>query len=89
MKYFVSLMSPVTQRHGVPHAPRPGELPNCQVLQSYPGPEGKKQYNDITMSPLSPPEGTQKRVVEVIRDITRRKHLEEALQESQEETRLC
>jgi two-component system, NtrC family, sensor kinase len=70
--------------------PMPRVLESCQtdqVLQWHQGPDGTKQYNEITMSPLFPPEGTQKRVVEVIRDITRRKHLEEALEQSQAETR--
>ncbi len=66
-------------------------LDDCQthqVLQSYSGPEGTLHCDEITMSPLFPPEATQKRVVEVIKDITPRKQLEEALQQSQAETRL-
>ncbi|MCX5892554.1 MAG: PAS domain-containing protein [Deltaproteobacteria bacterium] len=39
------------------------------------------------MSPLDPPEGTKKRVIEVIKDVTPRKRLEEALQSSEERTR--
>ena len=38
------------------------------------------------MSPLFPPEATQKRVVEVIKDITPRRQLEVALEQSQDET---
>ena len=45
------------------------------------------RYDEITMSPLCPPEGTRKRVIEVIKDITPRKQLEEALQGSEEKTR--
>ena len=45
------------------------------------------RYDEITMSPLCPPEGTQKRVIEVIKDVTPRKQLEAALQSSEEQTR--
>lgn len=65
-------------------------LESCQTtqgLQRYPAPDGTTHFDEITMSPLFPPEGTQKRVVEVIKDITNRKHLEEALEQSQAETR--
>ncbi len=48
---------------------------------------GTIRYDEITMSPLCPPEGTQKRLIEVIKDITPRKELEEALQSSEERTR--
>ncbi|MCK9376512.1 MAG: PAS domain-containing protein [Syntrophobacterales bacterium] len=48
---------------------------------------GTIRYDEITMSPLCPPEGTQKRLIEVIKDITARKELEEALQSSEERTR--
>ena len=45
------------------------------------------RYDEITMSPLCPPEGTKKRVIEVIKDITPRMQLEEALQSSEERVR--
>ena len=70
--------------------PLPRVLESCQtvqVLQRYPGLEGEMRCDEITMSPLTPPEATQRRVVEVIKDITPRRQLEDALQESQEETR--
>ncbi len=70
--------------------PMPRVLENCetvQVCQWHASPEGMIRVDEITMSPLFPPEATQKRVVEVITDITARKQLEEALQRSQAETR--
>ena len=69
--------------------PLPGVLESCQtvqVLHHCPGPDGTMQCDEITMSPLFPPEATRKRVVEVIKDITPRKQLEEALEQSQSET---
>ncbi|MFA4902170.1 MAG: PAS domain-containing protein [Desulfobaccales bacterium] len=48
---------------------------------------GTIRYDEITMSPLCPPEGTKKRLIEVIKDVTPRKELEEALQSSEERTR--
>ncbi len=59
----------------------------AQVLQRSANPDGTVRYDEITMSPLCPPEGTKKRVIEVIKDITPRKQLEEALQSSEERTR--
>ncbi|MCL4501263.1 MAG: PAS domain-containing protein [Deltaproteobacteria bacterium] len=76
-------------RKGMP-CPLPRVLESCQTVQAtqcHPGPDGTMQCDEITMSPLFPPEGTQKRVVEVIKDITSRQLLEEALQQSQAETR--
>ncbi len=70
--------------------PMPQVLESCQTtqgLQRYPAPDGTTHFDEITMSPLFPPEGTQKRVVEVIKDVTDRKHLEEALGQAQAETR--
>ncbi len=70
--------------------PLPGVLENCQtaqVLQSFANADGTMRFDEITMSPLCPPEGTKKRVIEVIKDITPRKELEEALQSSEERTR--
>jgi|GEM_PF-222932 len=58
-----------------------------QVLQQYLAPDGTTRYDEITMSPLCPPEGTQKRVIEAIKDVTPRKQLEAALQNSEEKTR--
>ncbi len=47
----------------------------------------RMRYDEITMSPLCPPEGTKRRVIEVIKDITPRKQLEEALHGSEERVR--
>ena len=58
-----------------------------QVLQRSANADGTIRYDEITMSPLCPPEGTKKRLIEVIKDITPRKQLEEALQSSEERTR--
>lgn len=70
--------------------PLPEVLEGCQpiqIVQSYHDPDGKTLYDEITMSPLYPPEGTKKQVIEVIKDITMRKQLEDALQMSEETTR--
>jgi PAS domain S-box-containing protein len=70
--------------------PLPGVLEHCQtaqVLQTSANADGTLRYDEITMSPLCPPEGTKKRVIEVIKDITPHKQLEEALQSSEERTR--
>jgi PAS domain S-box-containing protein len=64
-------------------------LESCQTVQVFHqclGPDDKTHCNEITMSPLFPPEATQKRVVEVIKDITPRRKLEVALEQSQSET---
>ncbi|MGP7970315.1 MAG: PAS domain-containing protein, partial [Desulfobaccales bacterium] len=70
--------------------PLPSVLETCQtaqVLQTLANADGTLSYNEITMSPVCPPEVTKKRVIEVIKDITSRKQLEEALQSSEERTR--
>ncbi len=59
----------------------------AQVLQSYPCPDNTLRYDEITMSPLCPPESSRKRVIEVIKDITPRIRLEKALKSSEEMTR--
>ena len=67
----------------------PGVLESCQtvqVLHHCLDPDGKRHCDEITMSPLFPPEATRKRVVEVIKDITPRRKLEVALEQSQAET---
>jgi PAS domain S-box-containing protein len=67
--------------------PLPSVLKNSQTVQNlhpFPNPDGTLRYDEITMSPLCAPEATRKRVIEVIKDITPRKHLEEALQSSEE-----
>ncbi|RJR38663.1 MAG: PAS domain-containing protein [Deltaproteobacteria bacterium] len=69
--------------------PLPRVLESCQTVQvlhcsSF---EGTGRCDEITMSPLFPREAAQKRVVEVIKDITSRKQLEAALDISQAETR--
>jgi PAS domain S-box-containing protein len=72
------------------HCPLPKVLEECQpsqIIQGYQDGEGKTRYDEITISPLCPPEGTKKRIIEVIKDITLRKQLEEALQTSEETTR--
>jgi two-component system, NtrC family, sensor kinase len=58
-----------------------------RVLQCHPGPEGTMLYDEITMSPLCPPEGRRKRVIEVIKDVTAHQQLADALLESEEKTR--
>ncbi|MHB8069587.1 MAG: PAS domain-containing sensor histidine kinase [Desulfobaccales bacterium] len=70
--------------------PLPRVLESCQTVQAVHqclGPGGTMRCDEITMSPLFPPEATQKRVVEVIKDVTSSKQLENALQQSQAETR--
>jgi PAS domain S-box-containing protein len=57
------------------------------ALQHFPNAAGCSLYTEITMSPLCPPEGQQKRVIEVIKDVTARQQLEQALQTSEEQTR--
>ncbi len=72
------------------HCPLPKVLKDCQptqIIQGYKDVKGKTRYDEITMSPLCPPEGTKKRIIEVIKDITLRKQLEEALQTSEDTTR--
>ena len=63
------------------------ENQTTHVLQRFPGADGCSYYSEITMSPLCPPEGRRKRVIEVIKDVTARQQLEEALQKSEEQTR--
>lgn len=72
------------------NCPLPKVLEDChpsQIIQGYQDGKGKTLYDEITMSPLCPPEGTKKRIIEVIKDITLRMQLEEALQTSEETTR--
>ncbi len=84
---FHQFEEPCDQK-GLP-CPMPRVLENAkpvQVLQRSTN-GGTIRYHEITMSPLCPPEGTKKRLIEVIKDITPRKELEEALQSSEERTR--
>jgi two-component system, NtrC family, sensor kinase len=70
--------------------PLPEVMEKCQtvkVLQRFDNPDGTPRYDEITMAPFCPPEGTKKRVIEVIKDITPRKELEEALQDSEARVR--
>ncbi len=70
--------------------PLPEVMKTCrpiQVLQRFDNGDGSSRYDEITMAPLCPPEASQKRVIEVIKDITPRKRLEEALQGSEERAR--
>ena len=70
--------------------PLPEVLEKCQgvqVLQRYDDADGTPRCDEITMSPLYSTEGTKKRVIEVIKDITPRKQLEEALKGSEERVR--
>lgn len=72
------------------NCPLPQVLESCETVQTLHHcctMDGEVRCDEITMSPLFPPEATQKRVVEVIKDITSRKELEEALKDSQAETR--
>jgi two-component system, NtrC family, sensor kinase len=67
--------------------PLPSVIENHQTVQElhpFPNPDGTLRYDEITMSPLCAPEAAQKRVIEVIKDITPRKQLEEALQNSKD-----
>jgi two-component system NtrC family sensor kinase len=76
-------------RHGMV-CPLPEVLSDHQtakVLQSFESGNGTKHYDEITMAPLCLPNETKKWVIEVIRDITPRKQLEEALQVSEERAR--
>ena len=59
----------------------------AKVLQSFESGNGTKHYDEITMAPLCLPNETKKWVIEVIRDITPRIQLEEALQVSEEQAR--
>jgi two-component system, NtrC family, sensor kinase len=70
--------------------PLPGVMENRQVVkitQCFENINGFHHYDEITMAPLCPAEGNRKRAIEVIRDITTRKQLEEALQDSEERVR--
>jgi len=70
--------------------PLPDVLEHCQtaqVLQHVTDSDGTVRYNEITLSPLCPPEGIKKLGIEVIKDITPRKLLEEALKSSEARTR--
>jgi PAS domain S-box-containing protein len=70
--------------------PLPEVLDKCQavkVLQRCDKADGARTFDEITMAPLCPPEGAQKRVIEVIRDVTPRKNLEEALRISEKRVR--
>jgi len=76
-------------RHGMP-CPLPEVMDKHQVakvVQRSDNADGAPRYNEITMAPLWSPEETRKRVIEVIKDITSRKQLEEALESSQERVR--
>ncbi|MGO9577901.1 MAG: PAS domain-containing protein [Desulfobaccales bacterium] len=67
--------------------PLPSVIKNSQTVQDlhpFPNPDGTLRYDEITMSPLCAPEATKKRVIEVIKDITPRIQLEEALQNSKD-----
>ena len=58
-----------------------------QGLHRFENADGTEVFEEITMSPLCAPEGTKKRVIEVIKDITSGKQLEEALQASEKKSR--
>jgi PAS domain S-box-containing protein len=71
--------------------PLPQVIEECvtgRVLQCYPGADGAMRYDEITMSPLCPPEAKRKRVIEVIKDVTAHQRLAGALHDSEEKTRL-
>ena len=63
------------------------ENQTTHVLQRFANADGGSSCSEITMSPLCPPEGRRKRVIEVIKDVTARQQLEEALLKSEEQTR--
>lgn len=76
-------------RHGL-NCPLQEVMEKCgtvQVLQRFDNSDGSQHYDEITMSPLYSPEGTKKRLIEVIKDITPSKQLEKALQVSEERLR--
>ena len=69
--------------------PLPQVIETCKtscVLQCYPGSDGMMHYEEITMSPLCPPEGKRKRVIEVFKDVSARQQLQGALHNSAEKT---
>ncbi len=71
--------------------PLPQVVRECQTqstLQRLTHDNGCSLFHEITMSALCPPEGRRrKRVIEVIKDVTAKMQLEEALQRSEEWTR--
>ena len=70
--------------------PLPEVMENRQVvkiMQCFDYGDGSPHYDEITMAPLCPLAGAAKRVIEVIRDVTARRQLEEALQRSEEMVR--
>lgn len=71
--------------------PLPQVVQRCEtqsVIQRFSREDGCQLFHEITMSALCPPEGRRrKRVIEVIKDITAKRQLEEALQQSEEKTR--
>ncbi len=71
--------------------PLPQVVQRCEtqsVIQRFSKEDGCQYFHEITMSALCPPEGRRrKRVIEVIKDITAKRQLEEALQQSEEKTR--
>ncbi len=70
--------------------PLPQVLEKCvtgRVLQCYEGPDGAQCYDEITMSPLCPPEAQRKRVIEVIKDVSDHQRMALALADSEEQTR--
>ena len=84
---FHQLDEPCDRRGMV--CPLPQVVKECvtgRVLQSYPGPDGTMRYDEITMSPLCPPEAKRKRVIEVIKDVTAHQQLAEALHDSEDKT---
>jgi hypothetical protein len=71
--------------------PLPEVMEECQpvqVMQCFDNADGTQRYDEITMSPFCAAEGTEKRVIEVIKDITPCKQLEKARQGSEEQIRL-
>ena len=71
--------------------PLPQAVQQCKtqsVIQRFPQQDGCQIFHEITMSALCPPEGRRrKRVIEVIKVVTAKRQLEEALQQSEERTR--
>ncbi len=86
---FHHLQEPCDQ-HGLV-CPLPEVLQRCEtqsVIQRFSREDGCQLFHEITMSALCPPEGRRrKRVIEVIKDVTAKRQLEEALQQSEEKTR--
>ncbi len=78
MRCFTSLMRVWVQRVGLSPGPRPRELSNPAGVAALSGPKEDAVRRNLHVAPCSRRKRPTKRVVEVIKDITPRKQLEEA-----------